>query len=658
MKSFGWTLLILTGACSAEIVPDPAPTVVVSVEPSAISLGESASVGWRTTGVRSCTGAATPAIQGAPFGPLTLLSNPTGSPITPLSTGEHVFTVQCVASSGGGMVTSRAVLMVGPSPTSDVGFFRANTTVVLVGEPVALRWEISDASNCLATGGWTGTRPAMGVESVALASIGPAEFALTCSRAGVTTTHRVVVTAVSPLIQLDSIYQPSSNTVSTSEGAPYGDSDFWITQDFSQSLYGYGPTRVVRIYICLSGKVSYADCSGLPAPTGPLSQSMLDGIEAGIAAYRGTGIRLLVRFVYNFGPIGSADVPADLISTHIDQLAPILLRHKDDIFALQAGFIGTWGEWHNSTSGNIDAATRRIVLDRERAHFHGAFPILVRYPADLMTYLGTSIPQAGFGLHDDFYASDDSDGGTFVPRDGYTAQQLRDYAAAVARTTMFVGEFGASNPALQSCEALSDYAQRYPLQSLSMYIYPEAIGDEIAARGCLLDFLNRVGPRIEVDRLRLSGWSVAGARIDAVVELRNVGYGRVIRARPVTVVVSAWGREYSRTTLDLGALDLRMLPTATPVGSEFRFSFVLPDSLPAGPVTVGLLVPDPVPSLRPRPEYALPFNSTDGGGRPMFAAGTGVNTLATFTIRALSAGALLASGTAVGGSGQLGFLPR
>jgi hypothetical protein len=37
------------------------------------------------------------------------------------------------------------------------------------------------------------------------------------------------------------------------------------------------------------------------------------------------------------------DAPIDVISGHIDQLAPILLQYEDLVFALEAGFIGTWG---------------------------------------------------------------------------------------------------------------------------------------------------------------------------------------------------------------------------------------------------------------------------------------------------------------------------
>jgi hypothetical protein len=115
---------------------------------------------------------------------------------------------------------------------------------------------------------------------------------------------------------------------------------------------------------------------------------MLAGIDAGIASFARSGVRLMIRFIYNFGPCCAAtdaaiatDAPISVILTHIDQLAPILLKNRDLIFALEAGFIGTWGEWHHSTNGNDSVNAHKQILDKELFHFKGVFPVLVRAPA-------------------------------------------------------------------------------------------------------------------------------------------------------------------------------------------------------------------------------------------------------------------------------------
>jgi len=192
--------------------------------------------------------------------------------------------------------------------------------------------------------------------------------------------NRIVVGIFALLLALPSVLQgqpvvkntfsPNSATISTSEGAPYGDCDFWTATADScshQSNFGYGPTKIMRLYICLSGEVRGEECSRQPAVNSPLSPAMLNKINVGIAAYAGTGIRLLLRFIYNYGPIGPTgrDAPLSVILTHIDQLAPVLLENQDLIFALEAGFVGTWGEWHHSTNGNNSVAQAFTQLGQD-----------------------------------------------------------------------------------------------------------------------------------------------------------------------------------------------------------------------------------------------------------------------------------------------------
>jgi hypothetical protein len=448
-----------------------------------------------------------------------------------------------------------------------------------------------------------------------------------------------------PSLSLNNEFAPNGTTISTSEGAPYGNCDFWVASVSNcarETDFGYGPTKVVRIYICLSGEVSTASCSQQAAVTGPLSASMLKDINTRIAAFAGAGIRLMVRFTYNFGPIGpgAMDAPTDVISKHIDQVAPILLRNKDLIFALEAGFIGTWGEWHDSTNGNDTAAAHKIVLDKELSYFAGLFPILVREPADLIQYNGSLTPSPGLGLHDDYYASNSTDAGTWqtcdtgagfcVPQ--YTSDQLRSYAASVSDTTMFAGEFGALYPTLQSCSALDDYSYTYHAQSITLQPYPPTIGTELENEGCALSFYNKVGTRIELQEATIDGNPSANGQLHLALTLANTGYGRVIRPRPVTLLFVSAGKVIAQFPIALGDMDLRQLESsAIPVPQTYKIDVTLPSTFPtSGSVSAVLLIPDPAATLAPQPAYALPLNSLDRNDTPIFDPTTGYNLIATF----------------------------
>jgi hypothetical protein len=366
---------------------------------------------------------------------------------------------------------------------------------------------------------------------------------------------------------------------------------------------------------------------------------MLNGISNGIASFSGTGIRLLIRFIYNFGPAGpgARDVPASLIASHIDQLAPILRQHRDLVFALQGGFIGTWGEWHSSTSGNDNTASRKLVLDRLAQHFRGVFPILIRNPSHLMIWLGSSTPSPDFGIHNDYYASDPVDA-TYYPRDGFTEAEQRAFTQQTAATALFVAEFGALDQQRQACGTLDAYSYLYRPQSLSLYIYPGSVASYLQSQGCLLGFLNKVGTRIEARRVDATGSAAPGGTLRIALTLANAGYGRVIRARPATLVLHAGGQVVQQTPLSLAQLDLRTLgPAAQPTPRTFSFDLTLPSSLPSGTLTVSLLVPDPAPSLRPLAAYALPLNSLNTAGQEIFDPATGRNRLLTISSGVIAA---------------------
>ena len=608
---------------------DP-PTVAISVQPSTIVAGNPVTLTWTSAYATSC--AAGGAWSGA-------LATSGSQSFTPLVTGS--FTYSLICTNIGGSTTTSALLTVSPAPPTVR--LTANATSAYVGQPITLTWLTLSVSSCTASGNWTGAQPLSGSKTIIPTAATTLTYTLSCTGPQGDATSSVAVVVNTPSLSLNNVFAPNDTTISTSEGAPYGNCDFWVakaTNCTKETNFGYGPTKVMRIYICLSGEVSTSACSQQPAVTGPLSATMLKDMNTRIAAFADTGMRLMVRFTYNFGPIGpgAMDAPIGLISTHIDQVAPILLQYKDMIFAVEAGFIGTWGEWHDSTNGNDTAAAHKIVLDKELSYFSGLFPILVRTPGDLIQYNGGLTPAPGLGLHDDYYASNSTDAGTFencdpgagfcVPQ--YTSDQLRSYAATVSATTMFAGEFGALYPPLQSCSALDDYSFTYHAQSINLQ--PSAIGTELENEGCALSFYNKVGTRIELQEAILDGSPSANGELHLALTLANTGYGRVIRPRPVTLLFVSAGKIVAQFPIALADMDLRQLESSTtPVPQTFKIDATLPSTFPtSGLVSAVLLIPDPAPSLTAQPAYALPLNSMDQDDLPIFDPVTGYNLIATF----------------------------
>lgn len=508
--------------------------------------------------------------------------------------------------------------------------YAADRTTGFVGDLVTLTWDVP-SDGCTASGDWSGDHGARGTAAVPIPRAGTARFILTCRRDPADVVLQQSVVGVERALSITTTYTPRPRTIPTSEGAPYGDADFW-TGARTDTWHDYGPTKVMRLYICLAGTVPVAECGDQPRPTGPLSDAMLQGIEQRIATYGTGGVRLLIRFVYNYGPIGAPDAPLEVTLGHIDQLLPILLRQRDRIFALQAGFIGTWGEWHNSTHGNDSRLARNQVLHLLDSQTFDAFPILVRYPVALLGYTGSTEVDPSLGLHNDYFASDANDGGTWIPEEGQTAEGLREYAQAVARGGMFTAEFGALDADRQRCDVLEEEMRRFRLQSLSLLIWPHEVGNAIHAQGCLQRLLDRVGPRIELERSVLTGQAHAGTTVSLALTVRNEGFGKVVRARPARVLVLQDGEVVSARDVPLDRLDLRRTNDVPGASVVFTVPVALPAALRTGEVELALVIDDPAPSLRGLPAYALPFNSRDTTGADLFDPATGRNTVTRFTV--------------------------
>jgi len=70
---------------------------------------------------------------------------------------------------------------------------------------------------------------------------------------------------------------------------------------------------------------------------------LLQQIDNDFAAAREAGVKLIIRFCYT-EDINEPDAPVRIVLAHIEQLKPIIQKNGDVIFAMQAGFIGTWGK--------------------------------------------------------------------------------------------------------------------------------------------------------------------------------------------------------------------------------------------------------------------------------------------------------------------------
>jgi uncharacterized repeat protein (TIGR03803 family) len=171
-------------ASAAVSVLAPPPTVTLSVDPTSITLGQSATLTWSSTNATSCT--ASNAWSG------TKATGGTQS-VSPTQIGTNTYILTC--NGPGGSLIASAALTVNNPPPPTVTLSVAPTSITL-GQSATLTWSSTNATTCMASNAWSGTRNTSGTLAVTPTATGTQTYTLTCSEAGSTSTNTDVILTV------------------------------------------------------------------------------------------------------------------------------------------------------------------------------------------------------------------------------------------------------------------------------------------------------------------------------------------------------------------------------------------------------------------------------------------------------------------------------
>ncbi|WP_432548515.1 DUF4832 domain-containing protein [Kineococcus sp. SYSU DK004] len=355
---------------------------------------------------------------------------------------------------------------------------------------------------------------------------------------------------------------------------------------------GAGTTLVYRVYY-LEG---FVDRDALPV-------TYLQQVAADLDTARRAGVKLVVRFAYSEDT--DVDAPADRVVAHVRQLVPVLNAGADVLQAVQAGFVGRWGEWYYSRSftsdpqrpwllSDADWAARSKVLRALRDGLSPDVRLQVRYPQVAQRLLPGD---QRTGVHNDCFLASDDDFGTF--RDDTD----RAWLAERSRTALVGGETCATAGTRSSLPSALTDLRRYGWTYLNRDFHLGVL-ESWGTQG-LADVEARLGYRLALVTSSVPRSLAAGERGTVAFSLVNSGFAAPLSSRPVDLVlVDTSGRVASRTRVPLDTRTLRP-GTTTPV--EVAVQAPAP-----GEYRVALALPDAHPQLAARPEYAVQL-AEDGG---------------------------------------------
>jgi len=370
----------------------------------------------------------------------------------------------------------------------------------------------------------------------------------------------------------------------------------------------------------------------------PLSQTFLDLIAKDCQTARAAGVKLIVRFSYNwFG--GGEDARRETILSHLEQLNPVLKANYDVIAYMEAGFIGAWGQWNRSHHNLIDNWTLGVT-EQSRAIFSKILSVLpatrmvvLPYPKQKMEIFGTTNPLsaskafngsglARTGVHNDSFLAGPDDWGFYtygkVERDKTFLNVDNQYVVHGGETAT---DDSGAQPYITCRNALKELAY---LRWSVLNSFNSGYGDgrNVLQRwerdGCMPEIKRRLGYRLRLLSSTISARVKPAGAFSMKIEMTNDGWASPYNPRGFEVLLRnrQTGNKYR---LRLQESVRRWLPGKTKV---VEITAGLPATMPAGEYQVLLNLPDPAAKLRNRPEYSIRLANQN-----LWEASTGYNFL-------------------------------
>jgi hypothetical protein len=338
----------------------------------------------------------------------------------------------------------------------------------------------------------------------------------------------------------------------------------------------------------------------------PLSTGFLNTVESDLSLARHGGIKLVMRFSYT-NDINGEDAALDTIIKHIKQLQPIFEENWDVIAYLEAGFIGSWGEWYNSSHGLNNTEDRRTVLFALLDALPIERNVVVRTPnykrlifvddqplSFAEAFSGTQ--KSRIGAHNDCFLANATDFGTYLEND---IEGDKDYLNLDNRFVPQGGETCSPSEYSVCDNALIDL-NRMHWSLLNKDYHPSVINEWIT-EGCIDDINRRLGYRFSLLLGEYTDSVKPGGIFNIQLEVANYGFASPYNPRSLEFILrNVITKERYRLITEeeprlwLSGDSVNVILTTGIIGT-----------MPEGEYEFLMHLADPVRNLHNSPEYSI-----------------------------------------------------
>jgi hypothetical protein len=285
-----------------------------------------------------------------------------------------------------------------------------------------------------------------------------------------------------------------------------------------------------------------------------LTRGKLDELRKTLATAREAGLKVIFRAAYGFTDRDYRTDPKDLrrIIGHVKQIGAVLRENADTLLAVQAGFLGPWGEWHDSNWGDPpNLIARRAVLFALLDAVPAPIPVQVRRPMFIRDMFGLEsagavAAEAGpsgdsklgrVGWHDDAFLALPDDMGTYVEA-GWNRERELLWCDNHDRYVPFGGETVGASASTPIDEVVREMELLH-LSYLNNAYHPKTLQNwhesQIHGENAYGYIERHMGYRLVAQRLRYSTEAGANGRFSFELTLTNAGFAAPVLPRIVSV---------------------------------------------------------------------------------------------------------------------------
>ena len=350
-----------------------------------------------------------------------------------------------------------------------------------------------------------------------------------------------------------------------------------------------------------------------------ISDKKIDDINEYFSIMREYGYQVIFRVVYDSEGVENPEPEFDEILSQIDRLHDVYVENEDIILVVEAGFLGSYGEWH-SGKYDEDINKRNELIEKLLDIIPEKIQINLRRPSFITDYTGSmdtvtkanaysSEKIARLGLHNDGYLASDTDLGTYEEEE---REQSLNWQGKQTMFTIFGGECQNKDSIYTDLEnAIPDMNKRHCTYMNKTYDREVKEKWKNLIYNGIGIYNNETGYKYIQDHLgyrlvlRNSDIDILNTgNIEVKIKIENVGFANIVREKQIVLILKSDNEKYSiKTTIDIREKEQDGF-------YEFTISEELPEDIKSGNYDLYLNIQEPYESLMENNNYKIKLANT------------------------------------------------